>query len=109
MTNAIRGEVELQVKHKGEEKTMIMCVTTGALAELETELGKPTSQLEQIIAASEMPTINSVIYWLLRGGGNDLEKKDMITLSFKIKPAIAAIREAFKAWSESDEDDTPKG
>lgn len=105
MTNAIRGEVELKVRRAGKEETLIMCVTTGALAELETELGKPTSQLEAIIAASEMPTINSIIYWLLRGGGNELEKKDMITLSFKIKPAIAAIREAFKSWSESEEED----
>lgn len=97
MTNSVRGEVILHTDNKGP---LIMCVTTGALAKMETELGKPVSQIDEILASSEMGAINSIVYWLLRGGGNhDITKDDMITLSYQIKPAVKAIGEAFKTWA----------
>lgn len=100
MTNGVRGEVMIETTQNGESKEMMLCVTTGALAQLETELGVPMSTLEKRIETDEMNTINSVIYWLLRGGGNDLTPEDMITLSFPIKPAVAAVKKAFEIWSQ---------
>jgi len=96
MTNAIRGEVTLETN----QGPKILCVTTGALAQLETELGTSITKIQATLGEGEMVTINAIIYWLLRGGGwNDLTKDDLITLEYSIKPAVEKIKQAFKNWT----------
>ena len=89
MSNRARGETRIIIN--GEER--IMRLTLGALAEIEDELNKPIGQIEELVSAGSIKPINTIVYWMLRGGGwRDLDKKDMVDLQLDLGEALEAFK-----------------
>ncbi len=91
--NSARGEVLLRVN----ELDVRLCVTLGALAELEAafdvvslaELGERLAQL----TAADLVTVLAA---LLRGGGAELSARELAAARIDPKAAAHAVAEAFR-------------
>ena len=87
--NGARGEVALQVG--GREVTL--CLTLGALAEIETALGcKTMAELDARMRALSAADLQIVLVALLRGGG------EVDAQAGSVAPGVAAqaVAEAFR-------------
>lgn len=94
MANAARGEVNLQVN----DQTFRLCLTLGALAEIEEALGATGladlgKQMENLSARS----LISVLTALMQGGGSDVTDEEVSRMSLQIADVSAVIAKAFAA------------
>lgn len=92
MANSIRGEVEINLGGKSYP----LCLTLGALAELETAFG--SDNLVEVIERFQSGRIKTndiiIILWAgLKGAGSDLTKDDVMNLKIEdgIKSYIEVI------------------
>jgi len=94
MINRLRGEVPLEIE--GEPHTL--CLTLGALAEIEAGLGLiDLSALEARLARPRIEDIIVILTALLRGGGHDIDVSAVRGRSLDLKTAGKAIADAFMA------------
>lgn len=116
--NPIRGEIPLTV----QDKTFTLCLTLGALAEIEEKLGiEDLTKIDEVFKAPKASTILELVVALLHGGASaeddasaeqkaqfaltvDDVKKWKIGLSDVFKPVM----QAFEASTLLDEDGTAK-
>lgn len=92
--NKARGEVPLVIE--GEAHTL--CVTIGALAEIETALGLVSlAELEERLKAPGIKDVIAILAALLRGGGHDLDERALGARQVDLGAAASAIANAFAA------------
>lgn len=94
MTNPLRGEVAFSIE--GEPYTI--CLTLGALAEIEAGLGLASlAELETRLKAPTIADLAVVLAALLRGGGNDMSDEALLRRQVDLSAAANAIAKAFAA------------
>jgi len=108
MSNPQRGEVTIQGP---EGKVYTMCLTLGAIAELEERLGESLTNVDEVMKKGRMKDLLSIFFCLLHGVGHCEFKEPSDLMSWQIKPRVLAtkIAEAFKAAGFSDEEDEEPG
>lgn len=92
--NRVRGEVPLVI----EGETHTLCVTIGALAEIEAAL--ELSSLADLEARLRSPAVRDVIAVLaalLRGGGENVDEFELRARQVDLGATARAIAEAFEA------------
>lgn len=91
--NAARGEVSLQID--GQEHRL--CLTLGALAEIEARLGcRSFAKLEARMRALSAADLMLVAAALLRGGGEEAAARALAERQVSPGPAAQAVAEAFR-------------
>jgi hypothetical protein len=90
MANLARGEVELVCG----EKRLVLCLTLGALAEIEAALGGEVSGAMSRVKASDLAAI---LRALLKGGGEVEAARDVAALPLNPGDVARAIAAAFAA------------
>lgn len=99
--NRIRGEVPLVVGGA----TYRLCLTLGALAEIETHLGAGNlAELDARLARPTTADLVAILGALLRGGGHTLGDDEVAAFPVDLGAMIAAITAAFAAAGLSDGD-----
>ena len=97
MVNTARGEVCLGIG--GVERKL--CLTLGALAEIETALGaRGLSDLSERLRQPSADELLQVLLALLRGGGECVSADALRTAPLDLRAAMQAIGAAFRAASE---------
>lgn len=90
--NRARGEAALEL---GEE-THVLCLTLGALAEIETALGCETlSDLQARLKRLSASDLLIILFALLKGGGWSGTIHDLTALRVDLPAAARAVAEAF--------------
>lgn len=92
MTNAMRGEVDIDLGGR----RLVLCLTLGALAEIETALGG--DNLAAAIARLKAPSARqlvAILGALVRGGGTAISDSDIAAMRLDIGKAVEAIGAAF--------------
>ena len=90
MANGVRGEVELAC---GDER-LVLCLTLGALAEIETALGGDVGPRMQRLKAADLV---AVVRALLKGGGETEAARRVEQLKLNPAEVARAIAAAFAA------------
>ena len=107
MTNKMRGEFAIEI----EGQPYKLCLTLGALAEIEDALGVESSdQLgERLQQGVRMRHMIAILGALLRGGGHDVDDARVARLQIDLREAGEWIRGVFEAagWSDEEENPTP--
>ncbi len=104
MTNKVRGEVPFTIE--GKEYTL--CLTLGALAEIEGGLG-----VESIVKIGErlqQPSVTDfamILRALLRGGGHDIEDAEVMKWHVRFNEMAEKVTEAFAAAGYAEEGNRP--
>jgi hypothetical protein len=94
MINRARGEVPLQIEGVPHR----LCLTLGALAEIEAGLGlADLGELDTRLAKPRIEDILVILTALLRGGGHDVDLAAVKARRLDLKAAGKAIAEAFMA------------
>ena len=93
MTNAHRGEVSLFI----DGKAHTLCLTLGALAEIETALGVSgfadmADRLKRLSASD----LVAVLAALLRGGGESVLARDLASAKLDFAETARAVADAFE-------------
>ncbi|MFP3944550.1 MAG: gene transfer agent family protein [Alphaproteobacteria bacterium] len=92
--NRARGETALEAGGV----TYRLCLTLGALAEIEEALGVTGFEaLGERLAAPRGNDLIAVLAALLRGGGHDLDTEDVRRLPVEMADAVRAIAAALNA------------
>lgn len=92
MINQARGEVPLCIE--GCDYTL--CLTLGALAEIESGLGPERfRQIDTRLIHPKIADIAVILCALLRGGGHDLSLGELQNKQVDLKVAVKAIERAF--------------
>ena len=95
--NGARGET--RVRLAGEERTL--CLTLGALAEIETALGVAgLGGLADRMRALSARDLTAVLAALLRGGGETALADDLAATAIDPREAAEAVAMAFTAAAE---------
>ena len=103
MANKQRGEITIQGP---EGKTYTMCLTLGAIAQIEEQLElKSLMQVDEVMSEAKMSHVLTIFIALLNGGGHDVTKADMMRWNVDIRQLMSKIRDAFAASGFSDEDE----
>lgn len=90
--NAVRGEVSLTIAGT----TYTLCLTLGALAEIESHFGLGNlAELDACLAAPKIRDLIAILGALIRGGGHACSDDILATLEINIAEASRAISEAF--------------
>jgi len=90
--NAHRGEVGLVV----DGQTRTLCLTLGALAEIESYFGAGhLAELDRCLAHPGTRDLIAILGALLRGGGNDMSDEAVAASVIDLPEATAAISRAF--------------
>ena len=93
MTNAHRGEVSLVID--GVERTL--CLTLGALAEIETALGTSGfADMAERLKRLSASDLVAVLAALLRGGGEDSAARVLASAKLDFADAARAVADAFE-------------
>jgi len=90
--NAARGEVALLIN----EQSHTLCLTLGALAEIEALFdgeNTPRNQIETLTARDLL----AVLTVLLRGGGSDISEAELRTARLDLNAAARAVAACFEA------------
>ena len=94
MANRARGEVELTAGGR----TFRLCLTLGALAEIEDGLGlKDLTELEHRLKKLRAADLAIVAAALMRGGGHEMSPVEALRLPVELNALIAAIGAVFAA------------
>lgn len=92
--NRARGEVALEIA--GKKHTL--CLTLGALAEIESALGaEGFAALEARLSAVRARDLLAILAALLRGGGHPYTDEETAALKVDVAAATRAIAQAFAA------------
>ncbi len=98
MTNRFRGEVEARIAGR----PVALCLTLGALAEIETALGASSlAELAGRLARLKASELVAVLGALARGGGMALTDSEVGGWPADLTGALAAINQAFAAATPS--------
>lgn len=107
MANRQRGEVTIEGP---EGKTYTLCLTLGAIAQIEEEIEGIDSLTDVDQVFSESPKMRDVItifVALLNGGGHsDIDRKSMMTWNIPLTTLMEKIRDVFAASGFGDEDES---
>jgi hypothetical protein len=92
--NRARGEVPLVIEGERHQ----LCLTIGALAEIEESLGLASlGDLEARLKSPSMKDVIAILAALLRGGGHDLDELELGGRQIDLGVAARAIADAFAA------------
>lgn len=106
MNNPQRGEVTID----GPEGELKLCLTLGAVAQLEEALGIDSlTEIESVLKKASMKHLIHIIKALAAGGGNPLTDDQMMTWQVDLKSVMGKIQECFVAAGFNDPDDDGKG
>lgn len=111
MNNPQRGEVTID----GPEGKLKLCLTLGAIAQLEEALGIDSlTEVETVLKKASMKSMLIIVKALLAGGGNALSDEQMMTWQVDFQDLMHRIQECFVAAGfndpdEADKDDKKKG
>jgi hypothetical protein len=114
MLNLVRGEVPLVVR----DKTYILCLTLGALAEIETSLGiDDITQIGEVFKKPKASHVMEITLALLHGGADDsspermaqsaMTIQDVAKLPLQMNAILGPMKAAFEASTALIEDDAP--
>ena len=93
MTNKMRGEVEVTLG--GENHTL--CLTLGALAEIESGLGvNNLLEMDERLGRPSTGDLMIILHALLRGGGHDLTREEVEIMPVNLKHVVSGIESAFR-------------
>lgn len=109
--NRQRGEVKIEGPEGKEYK---MCLTLGAIAQIEEDLGvESLTKIDEVMSQARMRDVLTIFVALLNGGGNtEITRKDMIAWDVTIQQLMDKIRECFTAAgfeADDNEDKTEEG
>ncbi len=95
MTNKVRGEVKFEV----DGKEYNLCLTLGALAEIEEALGiEDFTKIEDHFKKPKIKDIASILLALLHGGGHtDMTRDDLMSFPLNVQELTEKIGETFRA------------
>ncbi len=94
MVNAARGEVALDLGGR----SYCLCLTLGALAEIETVVGaKSLSDLEARLQTLSASQLTGIVHALMKGGGEALSLEELRALPLNMGEVSAAVGKAFAA------------
>jgi len=106
MNNPQRGEVTIE----GPEGELKLCLTLGAIAQLEEALGIDSlTEIESVLTKASMKHMILIVKALLAGGGNPLTDEQFMTWQVDLKGVMGKIQECFVAAGFNDPDDDGKG
>ncbi len=92
--NQARGEVALVI----EGVAHVLCVTIGALAEIESALGLSSlAELGDRLRHPSVADVLAILGALLRGGGHEIADAALARLQVDLAAAAKAITDAFAA------------
>lgn len=95
--NGARGEVSLDVAGKKR----VLCLTLGALAEIESAFGCASlSDLQVRMRRLSAAELLQIVSMLMKGGGERVEPGELAQLHIQPAAAAAAVAEAFRAGVE---------
>lgn len=105
--NAVRGEVELVV---GDD-SFTLCLTLGALSEIESGLGVDSiDELGEVFAKPKSSTIISLLLALVRGGGHsEVTKETIESWPLDIAAIMEVIKQVFASSGIEPEDSDTEG
>lgn len=108
MANKQRGEATM----KGPEgKEYTLCLTLGAVAQIEEELGVDSlTEIDGVFEKARMKDVITILVALLQGGGNsDITRSSMMAWPLDMKEMMEGIRAAFNnaGFGEDDTGDAP--
>jgi len=93
MTNRVRGEAPVMLG--GESFTL--CLTLGALAEIESGLDVTSLlELDERLAQLRAGDLILILAALLRGGGHDISRQDLAARPINMHDVVRAIEHAFQ-------------
>lgn len=93
MINGIRGEVSIKINNKD----YVLCLTLGALAELETAFAiNDFSQLSQKFQKLNAKDLLVILAILLKGGQNPIAIEELKEMRIELKEASSKISECFE-------------
>lgn len=94
MTNRIRGEIEAEI----EGRTYTLCLTLGAMAEIESALGVDSiAELGARMQQVRFRDLIAILGALMRGGGNDIADEAVGRLRVDPHRIAGWVTEAFGA------------
>lgn len=97
MSNRARGEGEL----RAGTRTLKLCLTLGALAEIETALCvQSLAEIEAKLARPRASDLLAIIAALARGAGETIGEAELASLPLDLRAAAHAIRFAFSGGEE---------
>lgn len=95
--NGARGEVSLDVA--GRKR--VLCLTLGALAEIESAFGCASlADLQARMRRLSAAELLQIVAILMKGGGEQVEPDTLVQLNIQPTAAAAAVAEAFRAGVE---------
>ena len=106
MANKQRGEATL----KGpENKDYTLCLTLGAVAQIEEELGVDSlTEIDVVFEKARMRDVITILVALLQGGGHtDITRESMMAWPMDMKAMMEGIRGAFSNAGFGDDPDAP--
>lgn len=93
LVNAARGEVALSIDGRARR----LCLTLGALAELETAFAQPSlGALAQRLSRLSASDLLIVLEALLRGGGEPMSRAELAHARLDPAEAARAVGQAFR-------------
>ena len=98
--NEARGEAALVIDGAPRR----LCLTLGGLAELESEFGAPMAKLGEMFEQPSAERLLSVLHILLRGGGEQITREELLAARIDLRAAANAVARAF-ATAFDEEDD----
>lgn len=94
MVNAARGEVALELGGRA----YCLCLTLGALAEIETALGATSlNDLEAKLKSLSAKQLMEIVHALMKGGGESLSLEELRLLPLNLGDVSTAVGQAFAA------------
>jgi hypothetical protein len=92
IANNARGEVILEIN----DKPVILCLTIGGLAKIETAFGlRSFDEIDEKFKSLSANEILILLYILIEGGGNNILLESLKTAKIDVAQAIRAIVKCF--------------
>lgn len=105
MKNKQRGEVTID----GPGGELKLCLTLGAIAQLEDGLGIDSlTEIGEVLTKASMKHMLLIIKALAAGGGNPLSDDQLMTWQADLPSVMEKIQDCFQAAGFSDPDDEDK-